>query len=91
MIITLFADFMFTDTLETRDKQPLITILKELGGWPVLGDSEGGSWSEVNYNFENLAASLLIDYSSGVYFSFGVTTDDKNSSRNLLFVSEKLI
>ena len=82
----MFGDFVFTDTLEKRNEQPLINILNKLGGWPVL---EGGSWNESKYDFENLAASLLSNYSTSVYFSFGVTTDDKNSSRNLLYVSKK--
>ncbi len=71
--------------MEERDKEPLVDVLKDLGGWPVLGDNEGGSWDEKGFDIESLLARLG-QFNMGVIFSTGVGPDDKNSERYVLYV-----
>ena len=33
-------------SIESRRERPLLSLLKELGGWPTL---EGGNWDEANF------------------------------------------
>ena len=37
---------LVSDSIESRREEPLLSLLKELGGWPTL---EGGDWDEANF------------------------------------------
>ena len=36
-------------SIESRREEPLLSLLKELGGWPTL---EGANWDEANFRCE---------------------------------------
>ena len=36
-------------SIESRREEPLLSLLKELGGWPTL---EGATWDEANFRYE---------------------------------------
>ena len=37
---------VISGSIESRRETPLLSLLKELGGWPTL---EGGNWDETNF------------------------------------------
>jgi len=82
MAKSVFQSCMNRDLIEKLGLDPLKTILKSLGGWPVLeGDSwpeEGFKWYELTYKFrkEGYSVDYMVDFS--------VTTDLKNSSYRVL-------
>lgn len=54
----------------------LSIVNQELGGWPIL---LGSSWSETSFNITRLMINLR-QYSHNLIYSFGTSTDDRNSS-----------
>ncbi|XP_072047613.1 endothelin-converting enzyme homolog [Amphiura filiformis] len=83
-----YAACLDLDTIETRDKDPLVKLLQELGGWPVLGNNEGGNWTEDTFDLELLLATFAGEYNMGVIFSTGVGPDDKDSSRYVIYLDQ---
>lgn len=79
---SVFQSCMNTDLIEELGLNPLKSILKNLGGWPVLqGDSwanQDFKWYEMTYKFRKQGYS--VDY----MVDFSVTTDLKNSSYRVL-------
>ena len=69
-----------------RDKEPLITLLDELGGWPVL---DGSSWDNAGFDYLDLMANLRL-LNNRVLISQWVGADDKNSSRNIIHVGNAI-
>ena len=41
--------FPLSGSIESRREEPLLSLLKELGGWPTL---EGTNWDEANFRYE---------------------------------------
>ena len=37
---------ILSGSIESRREEPLVSLLKELGGWPTL---EGANWDEANF------------------------------------------
>jgi neprilysin len=64
--------------------QTLRDILKSLGGWPVVEPN----WKQPNISIEKLMGRLRGEYSEPVLIELYVGADDKNSSINILQVSE---
>ena len=75
-----------TETIDARKASPLINLITDLQGWPVLAHN-GGFWNEADYSFEHLAGRLVGELYIGVVISAGVTVDNKNSSLRVLYVS----
>ncbi|KAL7644945.1 UNVERIFIED_CONTAM: hypothetical protein RMT77_004762 [Armadillidium vulgare] len=86
MAKNLYASCMDTDGIEANGLKPIMSILKQLGGWPVL---EGDSWNEGNFswiqvNYMNRKIGFSVDY----LFDFSVTTDLKNSSWRMIWLDQ---
>ena len=80
--------FAFADTIEVRSAKPLLKLLKDFGGWPVLEDNEGGFWNESDYNFESLVGRLIGTLGiNGNIMSSGVIIDESNTSMKIIYVS----
>ena len=75
-----------TALIEERDVNVSYPLLEEMGGWPVLGDSPGGNWTEANYDLTDLLVSL-IKYNNKPLIEFYAYTDLKNSTTRVLYVS----
>ena len=77
----------FTDRIEELDATPLINILNKYGGWPVLGDKDGGSWNADDFDFESTIAQAVREGGNSFLISVGVDTDLRNSTVYVLAVS----
>lgn len=65
--------------------QPLLDILKKLGGWPVL---EGDNWKDGDFNWkESVYRFRDMGYSVDYFLDFSVGVDLKNSSMRTIDVS----
>lgn len=73
---------MCTEQIRKIGDQPLKTLLKSLGGWPVIEPS----WKQPNISIETLMGILRGEYSEPVLIELYVGADDKNSSINILQV-----
>uniref|UniRef100_A0A4Y0BJM9 Neprilysin, neutral endopeptidase 2 n=1 Tax=Anopheles funestus TaxID=62324 RepID=A0A4Y0BJM9_ANOFN len=69
--------------IEEKGNKPVLDILDNLGGWPVLkGDSwdldSSWSWVKSVKDFRNNG------YSTDFFFEFSIVTDSKNSTRRII-------
>ena len=71
--------------INSRGETPLMTLLDDLGGWPVL---EGRAWRETEFDFVTLMAKLRL-LNNRVLISQWVGADDKNSSQNIIQVGPR--
>lgn len=79
--------FFILDRIEELGLEPSKTVLKRLGGWPVLEENwdEGSfDWRQSVYKFRKEGFS--VDY----FFDFSVTADLKNSTRRIIDVSSSV-
>ncbi|PSN53889.1 Membrane metallo-endopeptidase-like 1 [Blattella germanica] len=86
LVKNLFRACMNKTQIEMEGNTPLLNILTELGGWPVLdGDNwEDGKfdWRQSVYNFRKMGYS--VDY----FMDFSVSTDAKNSSYRSISIDQ---
>ncbi|XP_062552174.1 neprilysin-1 isoform X2 [Armigeres subalbatus] len=66
---------------------PIRTVLKSLGGWPVIEPN----WTPPNVSIEQLIGTLRGVYSEPVLVELYVGADDKNSSRNILQIDQLVL
>ena len=68
--------------IEAEGFEPLKSVLKKLGGWPLL---EGSSWDEKGFKWYEVIYRLReMGFSTDYLINFSVTTDLKNSSSRIL-------
>jgi len=68
--------------IETLDIQPLDSyIFAKTGDWPMISDK----WSDTNFDLVDMAVKLGLIGSKSLW-NFWVSTDDKNSSANIIQV-----
>ncbi|XP_022096999.1 membrane metallo-endopeptidase-like 1 isoform X2 [Acanthaster planci] len=72
------------DKINEKNSQPLMDLLQALGGWPVLGNTQGGNWNRSSFQFESFWAFLSGKYGADLIVSSWVGVDDKNSSSHIL-------
>ncbi|XP_070560613.1 neprilysin-1-like isoform X2 [Ptychodera flava] len=72
------------DTIEERGSQPLVDLMVNLGGWPVLGNNSGGNWDESTFDLEDQLALLRGEYGNSMIYYAYVGTDNKDSTRYIL-------
>lgn len=78
--IDMFKSCMNYGILEERGLTPLTSLLRELGGWPVLeANWTGGS----NWSWLELAAKLRL-YNNDIFIVEWVAPDIKNSQENII-------
>lgn len=81
----LFHSCMDKNTIESRGQSPITPIILEK--WPLFA---GGSWSSDNWNLTGaVVESKNAGYSASYFFSFSVSTDNKNSAIRAIRVSKK--
>ncbi|XP_072047754.1 membrane metallo-endopeptidase-like 1 [Amphiura filiformis] len=84
----LYNSCMDLETIEAKNSTPLVQIVTKFGGWPVLGDKEGGSWNNADFDFETLLANFGKELGQSVIISSGVDTDLENSSKHILSIDQ---
>lgn len=82
----LYQSCMDTKVIEDHGLEPLVKIMNELGGWPVVkGDhwdtKHEWSWPSAVGQFRKLG--LNVDY----MLEFTVDTDERNSTSRIIYVS----
>lgn len=75
----LFKSCMNYELLEERGIEPLLDLLKSLGGWPALDPD----WDETNFDWLNLTAQLRL-YNNDIFIVEWVGPDIKNSDENVV-------
>ena len=85
---SLYQSCMDTSTIEARGVQPLLSVLRAMGGWPLL---DGESWDKNNPQFkwyELVWRFRELGYSVDYLLDFSVTADLKNSSWRVLDIDQ---
>lgn len=73
--------------IDSRGIEPTFGLLKELGGWPVLGNNKGGNWNESQYDLTTLLLDLL-RYNNKPLINLYVYTDSKNSTIRIIYLDQ---
>lgn len=76
---------MWLEILEQRKERPLIQLLDELGGWPILRSD----WNPDKFDWLLLTAKLRL-YNNDVLISEWVGPDIKNSDKYVIQVINDL-
>ncbi|KAM8706189.1 hypothetical protein ACLKA7_010466 [Drosophila subpalustris] len=75
----LYKSCVNSELLARRGLEPLQTLIRQLGGWPVL-DSD---WRSTHFNWQQLAATLR-RYNNDILIVQWVGADIKNSEENII-------
>ncbi|RXG68310.1 Neprilysin-21 [Armadillidium vulgare] len=82
LVKNLYKSCMNIDLIQRKGLEPLKTIIKILGGWPVV---EGEDWNESQFDWVELVYKMRkFGYPEVNLLSFGITTDMKNSSWRII-------
>ena len=74
--------FDFPDEIEARQGEPLLKLLKELGGFPVV---EGDNWNEADFDWMKTITDLR-KLNNDILITIWVGPDIKNSDDNIVQV-----
>jgi membrane metallo-endopeptidase-like protein 1 len=79
---SMFKSCMDREKIEERGVAPLTSVLKAMGGWPLL---EGNDWAKDEFKWYDMVYRFRdVGYSIDYLVDFSVTTDLKNSSWRVL-------
>ncbi|KAF9417630.1 hypothetical protein HW555_005337 [Spodoptera exigua] len=79
---TLYQACMNRTAIESRGVQPLLDMLKRLGGWPVL---DGNNWDEKSFTWEKSVYNFRsAGYSVDYFLDFSISVDVKNSTKRII-------
>ncbi|XP_013133397.1 PREDICTED: membrane metallo-endopeptidase-like 1 [Papilio polytes] len=78
----LYKACMNKSAIEARGIQPLLDIMKGLGGWPVL---EGDKWNESAFEWQDSVFRFRTSgYSVDYFLDFSISVDVKNSTKRII-------
>jgi len=76
---------MDLEKIEEKGLEPLLSLLKKFGGWPVLEDN----WNEANFKWDELIYLFRESgYSTDYLFDFSIATDLKNSTWRTIYFDQ---
>ncbi|XP_021015789.1 membrane metallo-endopeptidase-like 1 isoform X4 [Mus caroli] len=84
---TLYRSCMNQSVIEKRDSEPLLSVLKMVGGWPVAMDK----WNETmgfKWELERQLAVLNSQFNRRVLIDLFIWNDDQNSSRHVIYIDQ---
>ncbi|CAH1775260.1 unnamed protein product [Owenia fusiformis] len=82
----VFQSCMNESYIEERSHKPAQDLIVELGGWPVLNVS-WSTWNESTFDWLSTVSKLRL-YNNRVLLNQWVSSDDKNSSTNIIQVDQ---
>lgn len=68
---------------EQNGRNPIMKLIQDVGSWPLTANT---SWTAESWNFEQALSTMHKLQSTPLFYMF-VSTDDKNSSDNIIQVS----
>lgn len=74
----------FPALIDLQGLEPIKSLLRELGGWPVV---MGNEWKEEDVDLIDLIVKLRL-YNNKILIDQWVSADDKNSKVNIIQVNE---
>ncbi|XP_022689226.1 membrane metallo-endopeptidase-like 1 isoform X3 [Varroa jacobsoni] len=79
----LYQSCVNTSTLDRLGEEPLLKVLRELGGWPVV---EGANWKgNSSFNWlQTIIAFRKLGYSHDIIFDLSVIPDFRNNTKHLI-------
>lgn len=73
---------LYADKIEEIGDEQLKRVIENLGGWPAANKS----WDRSDFGLEKSLARVRRDFSIGILIEIMVSTDDRNSSLNIIQV-----
>ncbi|XP_052819632.1 neprilysin-4-like isoform X2 [Mya arenaria] len=83
----MYAGCVNTEEIERKSINVSYPLLQELGGWPVLGDLEGGGYSDDSFNLTTLLRALR-KYNNNPLIDIYVSSDVKDSENNIIYLDQ---
>ncbi|TKC42938.1 hypothetical protein EI555_019468, partial [Monodon monoceros] len=83
----LYRSCMNESEIEKQDSQPLLDILKVVGGWPVATDK----WSDsvgARWELEQQLAVMNAQFNRRVLIDLFIWNDDQNSSQHVIYIDQ---
>ncbi|CAK8698607.1 unnamed protein product [Clavelina lepadiformis] len=74
-----YASCMNTTKLDSLGVEPVLELIKQMGGWPVIGDS----FDRDSFNLEKMLGAFTSSFGSTAILSAWVWSDHENSSANI--------
>ena len=68
------------ETIEERKEAPLLQLLEDFGGWPVL---KGQNWTETNFSWIDTVTKLRL-FNNDILVSIWIAPDGKDSDEFIL-------
>nr|XP_015192604.1 PREDICTED: membrane metallo-endopeptidase-like 1 isoform X3 [Lepisosteus oculatus] len=84
---TLYISCMNESLIEKRDSQPLMKLIDVIGGWPVASE-DWDSMIEDKWSLEDILATLNSHFHKKVLVDLFVWTDDRDSSRHIIYIDQ---
>ncbi|CAK8698583.1 unnamed protein product [Clavelina lepadiformis] len=79
-----YASCMNTTKLDSLGVEPVLELIKQMGGWPVIGDS----FDRDSFNLEKTLGAFTSGFSSKAILSAWVGKDEKDSSANIFQIGK---
>ncbi|XP_053256629.1 membrane metallo-endopeptidase-like 1 isoform X1 [Podarcis raffonei] len=83
----LYRSCMNESIIEQHDSLPLLEVLHTVGGWPVAS-ADWNITNEPNWKIEDKLALLNFQYNARVLIDMFVWHDDRDSSRNIIYIDQ---
>ncbi|XP_074604806.1 neprilysin-1-like isoform X2 [Brevipalpus obovatus] len=81
---TFYKSCMNLDKIEEIGDEQLKKVIESLGGWPAANKS----WDRSDFGLERNLARVRRDFSIGILIEIMVSTDDRNSSLNIIQIDQ---
>ncbi|XP_062316952.1 membrane metallo-endopeptidase-like 1 [Osmerus eperlanus] len=84
---TLYTSCMNESLIEQRDSQPLLRLIDSVGDWPVASEN-WNSTTEEAWSLEDTLVKLTSRFHKKVLLDMYVWTDDRDSSRHIIYIDQ---